>query len=226
VIEATLAGEFGIAAGFRETRTIYIEKPAGSGAAVEFIAQGDHGFLATIGLRVEPGPTEFRLEVELGSMPYAFFRAVEETVLETLERRRVRDCTVTMTHSGYWARQSSAHGVFDKSMSSTAGDFRGLTPIVLLEALRRAGTTVYEPLHRFALEVPATDLAPVLGMLGRLGAVPEPPVLRDDVYLLEGTLPAANVYAVQQQLPGLTRGEGVMESAFERYEVMARSSRA
>ena len=27
--------------------------------------------------------------------------------------------------------------------------------------------------------------------------------------LLAGTIPAANVYALQQQLPGLTRGEGV-----------------
>jgi ribosomal protection tetracycline resistance protein len=225
VIEATLANDFGIAAGFRETTTIYIEKPSGSGAAFELIGAGDHGFLATVGLRVDPGPTEFRLEVELGSMPYAFFRAVEETVFATLERRRVRDCTVTMTHSGYWARQSSAHGTFDKSVSSTAGDFRGLTPLVLEAALRRAGTTVYEPLHRFALEFPAQALGPVLPVLGRLGAVPETPVLRDDVCLLEGTLPAANVYALQQQLPGLTRGEGVMESAFERYEVMVRSSR-
>jgi translation elongation factor EF-G len=145
-------------------------------------------------------------------------------VFETLARHRVRDCTVTMTHSGYWARQSSAHGIFDKSMSSTAGDFRGLTPVVLLEALCRAGTTVYEPLHRFALEFPAETLAPVLPVLGRLGAVPETPVLRDDGFLLEGTIPAQNVYALQQLLPGLTRGEGVMESAFERYEVMARSS--
>jgi ribosomal protection tetracycline resistance protein len=224
VIEATLAAEYGLAVRFRETTPIFIAKPAGSGAAVELIAEGDHGFLATVGLRVEPGPTEFRLEVELGSMPYAFFRAVEQTVFETLERRRVRDCTVTMTHSGYWARQSSAHGVFDKSMSSTAGDFRGLTPLVLDAALRRAGTVLYEPLHRFALELPAAALAPVLATLGRLGAVPEMPVLRDDVSLLEGTLPAQNVYALQQLLPGLTRGEGVMESAFERYEVMARSS--
>ena len=99
-----------------------------------------------------------------------------------------------------------------------------LTPIVLDIALQRAGTTVYEPLHRFALEFPADTLAPVLPVLGRLGAVPEMPVLRDDGFLLEGTIPAQNVYALQQLLPGLTRGEGVMESAFERYEVMARSS--
>jgi ribosomal protection tetracycline resistance protein len=224
VIEATLADEFGLAVGFRETTTIHIEKPAGTGAAVEFIAQGDHGFLATVGLRVEPGPTGFGLEVELGSMPYAFFRAVEETVFATLERRRVQDCAVTMTHSGYWARQSSAHGVFDKSMSSTARDFRGLTPLVLTEALRRAGTTVYEPLHRFELEFPADTLAPVLPVLGRLGAVPEMPVPRDDVFLLAGTIPAQNVYALQQLLPGLTRGEGVFVSRFDRYEVMGWSS--
>jgi small GTP-binding protein len=44
--------------------------------------------LATVGLRIDPAPldtgVEFRLEVELGSMPYSFFRAVEETVREAL----------------------------------------------------------------------------------------------------------------------------------------------
>jgi len=29
---------------------------------------------------------EFRLEVELGAMPYAFFKAVEDTVRETLSQ--------------------------------------------------------------------------------------------------------------------------------------------
>jgi hypothetical protein len=38
----------------------------------------------------------------------------------------------TMTHSGYWPRQSHAHATFDKSMSSTAGTFRLLTPLVLM----------------------------------------------------------------------------------------------
>ena len=74
-------------------------------------------------------------------MPRSFFTAVEETVLETLHQGiygwQVTDCTVTMTHAGYWARQSSAHGGFDKSMSSTSGDFRNLTPLVLMRALSR-----------------------------------------------------------------------------------------
>lgn len=74
-------------------------------------------------------------------MPFSLMRAVEETVGETLRQGihgwQVTDCVVTMTHSGYWPRQSHAHAVFDKSMSSTAGDFRNLTPLVLMSALKR-----------------------------------------------------------------------------------------
>ena len=36
--------------------------------------------------------------------------------------------------------------------------------------------------------------------------------------MVEGEIPAARVHDLQQQLPALTRGEGVLESAFDRYE--------
>ena len=39
---------------FRETTTICIERPAGSGAAVELISTAPNPFLATVGLRVDP----------------------------------------------------------------------------------------------------------------------------------------------------------------------------
>lgn len=47
-------------------------------------------------------------------------------------------------------------------MSSTGADFRGLTPMVLTAALRAAGSQVYEPMHRFRLEVLADTLGAVL----------------------------------------------------------------
>jgi ribosomal protection tetracycline resistance protein len=36
--------------------------------------------------------------------------------------------------------------------------------------------------------------------------------------VLEGEIPAAAVYELEQLLPSLSRGEGVLESAFERYQ--------
>jgi ribosomal protection tetracycline resistance protein len=217
VLQETLANDFDIDVDFRETTTICIERPVGTGAAVETIGKAPNPFLATVGLRIEPAPintgVEFRLEVEIhGTMPLAFFKAVEETVHETLHQGiygwQVTDCTVTMTHSGY------------SSVSSTAGDFRNLTPLVLISALKQASTSVYEPLHRFHLEIPADTFGPILPALARLRAVPQAPAMRGSSCLLEGEIPAAHVHELQQQLPALTRGEGVLESAFERYALI------
>jgi ribosomal protection tetracycline resistance protein len=226
VIQATLADDYGLDVTFRETTTICIERPAGAGAAVEILHKDGNPFLATVGLRVDPAPidtgVQFRLQVELGSMPYAFFKAVEETVKETLRQGvhgwEVTDCTVTMTHSGYAPRQSHAHQGFDKSMSSTGWDFRGLTPLVLMTALQQAGTTVYEPMHRLRLEVPADTVGSILPVLAALRAVPGAPTIKGSWCWLEGEIPAAQVHELGRQLPALTRGEGVLESTFDHYQ--------
>ncbi|MEV6497484.1 translation factor GTPase family protein [Streptomyces prunicolor] len=229
VIQATLAEEFGVRVTFRETTPLCIERPVGTGAAAEFNKKDANPFLATVGLRVEPGPVgsgvSFGLEVELGAMPYAFFKAVEDTVRETLGQGlhgwRITDCVVTMTHSGYSPRQSHAHQGFDKSMSSTGADFRGLTPLVLVEALRRAGSQVYEPMHRFRVGAPADTLAALLPVLAALRAVPRTTETQGSLCVLEGVVPAAQVHGLERQLPGLTRGEGEWESAFDHYAPVA-----
>ncbi|MGX1310182.1 ribosomal protection tetracycline resistance protein [Streptomyces calvus] len=229
VLQATLAEEYGLDVAFRATTPLCVERPAGPGAAVEFNRKDGNPFLATVGLRVDPAPAgsgvAFRLEVELGSMPYAFFKAVEDTVRETLEQGlrgwRVTDCTVTLTHCGYSPRQSHAHQGFDKSMSSTGADFRGLTPLVLVEALRRAGTVVHQPVHRFRVEAPAGTLGALLPVLAGLEAVPDTTRTHGALCVLEGSVPAARVHALEQRLPGLTRGEGELESAFGHYAPVA-----
>jgi ribosomal protection tetracycline resistance protein len=226
VIQATLLNDYGIDVGFRETTTICIERPAGTGAAVERIGKAPNPFLAGVGLRIDPAAVnsgvQFRLEIELGSLPLSFLKAVEETLQEALQQGiygwRVTDAVVTMTYSGYYPRQSHAHGTFDKSMSSTAGDFRHLTPLVLMSALTQAGTRVHEPMHRFHLEVPADTVGPIVPVLARLRAVPRTPAMRGSSCVLEGEIPAARVHDLQQQLPALTRGEGVLDCAFDRYQ--------
>ena len=164
----------------------------------------------------------FRIEVELGSMPLAFFRAVEDTARETLRQGlhgwAVPDCTVAMTHSGYLGKHSLGHQRFNKSMSSTGEDYRKLTPLVLSDALRQAGTVVCEPIHRFHLDAPADTLGPLLAALTRLRAVPLGQTARGSALTLEGDIPAARVHELRAELPALTRGEGVLECSFDRYE--------
>jgi ribosomal protection tetracycline resistance protein len=226
VIGAMLADEFGLQVGFRQATTICIERLLGTGVAVERVGEAPNPFLATIGLRVEPAAAgsgvRFRIDAELGSMPLAFFRATEDTARETLRQGifgwEIPDCTVVMTHSGYLGKHSLGHQRFNKSMSSTGEDYRKLTPLVLMSAVRQAGTLVCEPIDRFRLDVPADALGPLLAALARVRAVPHAQVTRGASVGLEGDIPAARVRELRQELPALTRGEGLLECAFDRHE--------
>jgi ribosomal protection tetracycline resistance protein len=221
VIQATLAADFGVDVGFRETTTICIERLACEGAAVEYMGSGDNPFKATVGLRVRPAPERsgltFRLEIERGSLPPSFLKAVEETVRRTLAEGLhgwpVPDCIVTMTHSGYVPPPPYGWSKY----SSSASDFRLLTPLVLMTALARAGTLVYEPVNSFRLEVPPGSLPRVLTVLGRLGGVGRPPGVHDSAAIVEGEIPAGRLGELRQQLPELTSGEGLLEAQFAGY---------
>ena len=221
VIQSTLADEFGVDVEFRETTPIYIERVTGSGAAVELLGDDENPFLAGLGLRIDPTPvgngSEFRLDVAVGSIPLyvygstqVFLDAVAETVRRTLQQGlygwQVTDYAVMLTDSGY------------SSPSTTAGDFKKLTPLVVMAALRRAGTDVCEPIHSFRLDGPADSLAQTLRVLARLRAEPQATEISGASFVLEGEIPAASMHLLQQQVGGATHGEGVLELTFARYQ--------
>jgi ribosomal protection tetracycline resistance protein len=225
VIGSLLEEEYGVRVRFRDTAMICTERLCGTAAAVELINTESNPYLATVGLRVEPAPVgsgiDFGLEVELGSMPPAFFTAVEVTVRSSLLRGNhgweIPDARVRMTHSGYWARQSHAHGTFDKSMSSTAGDFRDLTGLLMSRAMAQAGTVVCVPVHRFELEVPGSSLGAALSLLAQAGGVPLTTEPRGHAVVVTGDVPADQVHRLTLMLPDVTRGEGVLTTRLHHF---------
>jgi ribosomal protection tetracycline resistance protein len=87
-----------------------------------------------------------------------------------------------------------------------------------MEALRAAGTQVYEPIQQFRLDAPADALGALVPTLAKLRAVPQPPTLRGALCVIEGEIPAGRVHELRQELSSLTRGEGVLESTFDSYQ--------
>jgi ribosomal protection tetracycline resistance protein len=223
VIQATLAADFGIEVTFRETTTICIERPVGSGQAAELLGAPGNPFPVALGLRVDPAPpgsgVAFRLEVDVRSVPMYVYKTVAnfaammtsyitQALCEGLRGWPVTDCTVTMTESGYI------------SPSTTAAHFRKLTPLVLMAALDQAGTAVCEPMIRVSLDIPAETTGAVLAAVARLGGTAGAPVPRADLVALRALLPAARAQDLQRQLPGLTSGEGVAETSFGGYRAV------
>jgi ribosomal protection tetracycline resistance protein len=144
-------------------------------------------------------------------------RYVLRTLDEGLYGWQVTDCLVTMTACNYYIGDGPTKRVLP-TPRTTAADFRKLTPLVLMDALRQAGTIVCQPMTRVRLELPVPRMGDVLAVLARLGAATEAPLLEAELAVVTATLPSAQVRALQEQLPGLTGGEGVLDASFGGYE--------
>jgi ribosomal protection tetracycline resistance protein len=202
VIETMLKEQYGVDVRFAETSIICVEKPRGTGQALEVVGAEDNPFVATVGFLVEPGPVGSGVIYKStpGILPLAFARAVEETVYAALAQGlygwEVTDTVVTLNHTAW-------------PTGSTASDFRNLVPLVLMEALSQAGTDVYEPINQFELSVPVHAISTAMFKLSQLRAVYEQPVLQNDTFFLTGTLPVATTEEFRRELPSFTEGEGV-----------------
>ena len=228
VIGATLAREYDIAVDFRETTVVCIERPARVAEAEELLRAATktnitgrssplstNPFRATLALRIEPteagSGVTVAVDVEPRLVPLYIFRTpdafasqleafVLEALAEGLAGWEVTDCRVTVTDCGYGAP------------TTTAADFRRLTELVLSMALARAGTWVCEPLAAINLETPSQTAHAVTAVLGRLGGRVTGQFSAAGLSRLSAVLPLGRVRVLQHQLPGLSLGEGVLES--------------
>jgi ribosomal protection tetracycline resistance protein len=232
VIQATLATDYGIDATFRGTTTIYIERPRGTGAHVETLQAVTHPFSATVGLRIEPAApgrgVEFRLRVDPNLIPLYIYKTAEKfteamreyvdrTLQEGLFGWQVTDCAVTMTDCGYFVGDGPTKPV-GRTSRTTAAHFRHLTPLVLARALANAATTVWEPIMRVRIELPSESVGPVLAEVATLAGAIESQTTRGPLMLIEARVPAARAQELRRHLPGLTGGEGVIETDFGGYQ--------
>jgi ribosomal protection tetracycline resistance protein len=212
VIRDTLAADFHVEAQFDETTPICIERLAGEGAS---LWEPPYPFLARVGLRVAPRPpgagVDFKLEVDVGSMPAAFFTAVEDAVRQTLRQGlsgwEIPDAFVAMTHVIRYRHFAA----------STPAEHRRLTPLALMQAVKRAGTVVCEPIDQFTLSAPEVSLAALLPELARLEAEMHGQASQGRTAVIEGEIAVRHVHALRQRLPLLTQGEGVLETAFSHH---------
>jgi len=230
VIHATLATDYGIAVTFHETTPLYIERPLSTGEAVEVLHAETNPYLATIGLRVEPAAAgsglAFQMEIDHTGVPLYLYKrhehfaeAMARYVRDALDVGRfgwrVTDCVVALTQCVYSVPDGPPSR---RGPLSTAADFRKLTPLVLAQALQHAGTVVCEPFVEATVEAPSHSASLVLSVLSRLRATSPAVTQKGDLSTVTSRLPVAELSALQRQLPGLTAGEGVLDTRFAGHE--------
>jgi ribosomal protection tetracycline resistance protein len=235
VIGETLARDYGVEVDFHETTSICIERPITPAEDLEVISSPSKANIsgkssplstnpwpATVGLRLEPAAPgsgiAFRVDVtDVKLIPIRIYKDVptfsahmagyvREALAEGLLGWQVTDCVVTLIDCGYVRTGTSA------------GDFRRVAEIVINRLLATAGTQVCEPMADLRVELATAYASQVMRLLVQLGARVTPPQSYEGHTTIRGRIPVASVHELQATLPGLTGGEGLIETELGGYE--------
>jgi ribosomal protection tetracycline resistance protein len=188
--------------------------------------------MATVGLRVEPGPLDsgvtFGLDVEPRSVPLYVFKTRRSFIDHMAQYVRrglgrglygweVTDCIVTLTRCDYYIGDGPAKPTVPMARTTSA-DFRMLTPLVVSQVLQLAGTCVCEPMARLRIEARSGTVGDLLQAVVQLGGFIEDTRVRGALSTIEARMPARRSRELQRQLPGLSGGEGNLESSFAGFQ--------
>jgi ribosomal protection tetracycline resistance protein len=232
IILSALADDYEVATDSRPTTTIYIERPAAVGAAVDLLTSDANPYMATVGLRIEPGRPgsglRMVLAVDQRSVPLYIYKSEEAFVDHMTGYLRgalgrglcgweVTDCVVTLTDCGYYIGDGPTKPTVPMARTTSA-DFRALTPRVLARAVEKAGTRVCGPMLRVRIESPGRTVGGLLQALSQLGGTVGESRIHEGLSSVDARMPADGVRELQRRLPGLSGGEATFESRFDGYE--------
>jgi len=176
---------------------------------------GGAGQFGEVYLRVEPLPTgtgfEFRSEVVGGAIPSQYIPAVETGVRHVMQSGAkygypMQDIKVTVYDGKH-------HSVDSKEIAFVQAGKKAF-----LDAIKKAGPIVMEPIVDVSVTVPSRcaggvtgDLSSMRGMVSGTEAIP------DDRIIVSGQVPLKEIQDYHSRLKSLTGGEGSFTMDFSHY---------
>ena len=214
VICSLLEEKYHVRVAMKEPTVIYLERPIKKATYTIHIEVPPNPFWASIGLTVTPLPAgsgnRFKSKVSLGYLNQSFQNAVMEGVRYGMEQGlygwEVTDCEICFDYGVYY------------SPVSTPADFRFLAPIVLEQALKRAGTQLLEPYLSFTIFAPQEYLSRAYNDAPKYCAVIESTLLKNDEAIFTGEIPARCIGEYRNDLNFYTNGRSVCLTELKGYQ--------
>ncbi|HEL2495528.1 TPA: TetM/TetW/TetO/TetS family tetracycline resistance ribosomal protection protein [Streptococcus suis] len=214
VICSLLEEKYHVGVAMKEPSVIYLERPLKKAEYTIHIEVPPNPFWASVGLSIEPLPigsgVQYESRVSLGYLNQSFQNAVMEGVLYGCEQGlygwKVTDCKICFEYGLYY------------SPVSTPADFRLLSPIVLEQALKKAGTELLEPYLHFEIYAPQEYLSRAYHDAPRYCADIVSTQIKNDEVILKGEIPARCIQEYRNDLTNFTNGQGVCLTELKGYQ--------
>ncbi len=214
IMQETIRRDFGIDIHFNDPMTIYMETPKQTAEAHIAMYEDSLPFSAGVGFRVEPLPPgsgiRYVSEVNTGVLKQMFQNGVKEGVMgcitQGLHGWELTDIKITLISFEF------------NSVSSTPKDYRDLSPLVLFEALKQAGTRLLWPVSEYSLTTPTTMMGRAISDMQRMKATVNEPVIEGERCIFTGTVPVDLCHNYELAVHEYTSGLGHFESKVIGYE--------
>ncbi|WNW29410.1 tetracycline resistance ribosomal protection mosaic protein Tet(O/W/32/O) [Lactobacillus johnsonii] len=214
VICSLLEEKYHVGVTMKEPSVIYLERPLRKAEYTIHIEVPPNPFWASIGLSVTPLPlgsgVQYESRVSLGYLNQSFQNAVRDGIRYGLEQGlygwKVTDCKICFEYGLYY------------SPVSTPADFRLLSPIVLEQALKKAGTELLEPYLHFEIYAPQEYLSRAYHDAPRYCADIVSTQIKNDEVILKGEIPARCIQEYRNDLTNFTNGQGVCLTELKGYQ--------
>ena len=215
VICSLLIEKYHINIRIEDPTVIYLEKPLQKADYTIHIEVPPNPFWASIGLSITPLPIgsgiQYESKVSLGYLNQSFQNAVREGIDYGLEQGlygwKVTDCKICFEYGVYY------------SPVSTPSDFRFLAPIVLEQALKKAGTQLLEPYLSFILFTPQGYLSRAYNDAQKHCAIIETSQSKNDEIIFTGHIPVRCINEYRNTLTLYTNGQAVILTELKDYQI-------
>lgn len=212
ILQRLLRERFGLEAGFGPGNIVYRETIA---APVEGIGHFEPlRHYAEVHLLLEPLPRGSGLQLAA---------ACPEELLDFRWQRLILAHLGERTHPGVL----TGAPITDMKITLTAGrahvkhteggDFRQATYRAVRQGLMQAQNILLEPWYDFRLEIPAECLGRAMADLQRMGGEAAPPETAEELTVLSGSAPAAELRDYAAEIAAYTRGRGRLFCSFRDY---------
>lgn len=177
---------------------------------------GGHGQYGHVKIEFEPGISEemlFEEKVFGGSVPKNYFPAVEKGLRDSCQKGVLAGYPVVNLKATLL--DGSYHPVDSSEMA-----FKTAASIAYKEGLKQADPVLLEPIGYLKAYVPESIMGDVIGDInkrrGRIMGMGESG--KDGLNLVEAEVPMSEMFKYATDLRSMSRGRGVFEFEFERYE--------
>jgi ribosomal protection tetracycline resistance protein len=210
ILTRILKNRFNIDAVFEKPTVVYKETPAAAGVGyVEMYTP----YYATLKMKVEPMPrgrgfiyeSIFTTDFIFPRFQNEVAQTVPLVIKEGVLGWEVTDVKITLI------------GGRSTQLATKPSDYRAVTPIAVMDALRDAGTILLEPIQEYEMNISRDEAGIVIKDLVAMRASMDDQVVEGDRFIIKGVIPVATSMEYPVKIASLSQGRSIFKTKFIGY---------